>query len=372
MKKSIFILICFVVACSHGLWAESISKKKVSSKGIKNIITATNKIIIDEYPKAFNPSIIKVDQGFLLTFREVPDPSKPWFSNIGIVRLNESLQPISKPQILNTRSNPEEPSQTEDARIFSCKGDLYVMYNDSNDLTEPWLSYIGMEPLSALVTPHSMDTVNQALADSKSKHRRDMFIAKLSLVGDQFRLSEPLKLTHEHKYATTLLQKNWVPFEWNGNLLVGYSIVPHEVLNPDMNQGVCSPFFETKASVDWPWGPLRGGTPATLVGGEYLAFFHSSVVMKSEASDGIDLWHYFMGAYTFSAHPPFNVTKITPLPLVTKSFYIKSAREKRVIYPGGYAISGSKIYVVYGKDDCEIWVATIDKNRLQAFLRPVK
>lgn len=44
---------------------------------------------------------------------------------------------------------------------------------------------------------------------------------------------------------------------------------------------------------------------------------------------------------------------------------------KRVIFPSGFVVSGDVIYVSYGKDDLEIWIASIDKKRLQDCLVPV-
>ena len=79
-----------------------------------------------------------------------------------------------------------------------------------------------------------------------------------------------------------------------------------------------------------------------------------------------------MGAYTFSAEPPFQVKRISPKPIVAEGFYSCSNAEKRVIFPGGSIVSDDKIYVVYGKDDCEIWIATLDKNALMNSLIPVQ
>ena len=105
---------------------------------------------------------------------------------------------------------------------------------------------------------------------------------------------------------------------------------------------------------------------------EYLAIFHSGKPFVSGASITNEvLWHYVMGAYTFSANPPFNITGISPLPINEKSFYIKSDNPKRVIYPGGFIIKDDDIYVAYGKDDAEIWIAIINKTKLLSTLRPV-
>lgn len=308
------------------------------------LVTCTKRIILDEFPHAYNPSLIKTDGGFLLTFRytsnEIPEG---WISYIGLVRLNEAFDPISDPILLNTRAkNSKTASQAEDARIFSYKGGLFVIYNDNRDVIASWLA------------------------------RRDMFIAELRCEEDEFILSPPLKLVYEEGNHMQLWQKNWVPFEWNGMLLVVYSINPHKILYINPINGSCYPFYETSMSAKWEWGTLRGSTPPQLVDGEYLAFFHSGTITSSSASWGSDAWHYFMGAYTFSPNPPFEITKMSPEPIVADDFYPPSFSEKKVIFPGGFVVSGPHIYVAYGKNDCEIWIATLDKEALKSSLKCVE
>ena len=317
------------------------------SDGLKAdpIVTAAKQIHLKNYPESFNPSILKVQDGFLLTFRYCPDRYyNPHVSYIGIVHLNDSLEEIESPQLLNTRTpNHKIVSQSEDARIFSHKGELYLIYNDNVDLLYPtyW-------------------------------DRRDMFMAKLIYHKGYFRLTPPVKLTHKDKYSQVLWQKNWVPFEWEGTLLITYSINPHEILYPNLANGTCYSCYETRADIPWNYGTLRGSTPPLLVDNEYLAFFHSGIYTASDASNGDALWHYYTGAYTFSPDPPFELTKISIEPIMHDSFYTKSNREKRVILPGGYAIHGNTIYLAYGKDDYEIWVALLDKEALMQSLKPIE
>ncbi len=342
MRNRTVLYFCLFVAfyCKHaqssGLFEDLPDEK---------IVVATTRFEFDQFPDAFNPSIIKVPQGFLLTFRYCPDRNEnPWLAYVGVALLNDALEQISEPELLNTRQkNSKTPSQVEDARVFSYKGRLFLIYNDNIDLTSPM-----------------------------TWDRRDMFMAELTYVDNQFKLSSPLKLAYEAKYHTAMWQKNWVPFEWNNMLLMTYSINPHEILYPNLMNGSCYHCYDTWMDIDWKWGKLRGSTPPLLVDGEYLAFFHSGAVTSSRASWGWELWHYFMGAYTFSAEPPFKITKISPHPIVAEGFYTQSAREKRVIFPGGFAVSGPYIYMAYGKDDYEIWIATIDKDALKKSLVPIE
>lgn len=302
----------------------------------KKIITATKRIYFEKYADAYNPSILKVDGGFLMSFRYSPERyTKGWESFIYVVKLNENLDPISEPQVLDCRFGNPIPSQSEDARLFSYRNKIYLIYNDNEE--EVWYNY---------------------------DQRRDMYMAELKQDGDSYCLERPIKLKHGKNYPGVKAEKNWVPFEWNDQLFITYTINPHEVLLPDLATGICHPIFETSSYMNWIYGPLRGSAPPQLVDGEYLSFFHSSCYCKSPASKGEMVWHYFIGAYTFAANPPFELTRMTPFPLVTKGFYTYLIYWKRVIFPGGFAVSGNNIYLAYGKDDWEIWIATIDKKEL--------
>ncbi len=53
-------------------------------------------------------------------------------------------------------------------------------------------------------------------------------------------------------------------------------------------------------------------------------------------------------------------------------FYTNAFNEKCVIFPGGSVVVDSKIYVAYGKNDCEMWIATLDKEELKKSLIPVQ
>jgi predicted GH43/DUF377 family glycosyl hydrolase len=331
MKKVILCIFFIVVTFQNIFSADKFTKN------IKGIVSSTFRIELDEYPGAFNPSLVAIEEGYILTFRYLPEPhTRPWISYIGAVVLNHDFKPINSGELLDIRfDNCHIPSQAEDARVFTYQGRYYLTYNDNPDV-----------------------------ANTSIKDRRDIYIAQLSYQNDHFIVGRPIKLIHPHMYEKRSWEKNWMPFIWNDSLFLGYSVTPHEILEANLETGECSPIFSTHFPINWKWGELRGGTPPLLVDGEYLAFFHTAKQMVSGATNNQKMWHYFMGAYTFSAKPPFNITKVSTLPINDKSFYVDSQHPKRVIYPGGFVISGKNIYVAYGKDDVEIWIAVINKNKL--------
>lgn len=309
-----------------------------------DLIEFEHQIHIPGYPAAFNPSIIQVPQGYLLTFRIQPDEKKPWISNIGIILLDEYLAPISKSVILNMRGYKEiTPSQAEDARIMEINNRLFLIYNDNVDIINP-----------------------------TRKERRDMYLAEIVLQGSQFHVKKPIKIIHEENYTKETWQKNWMPFAVGEQIYIVYSIRPHEIIIPDLKTGVCKVVSSSIPFFSWRWGTLRGGTPALLIDDVYLTFFHSSMsaIVDPSLKDAKEVYTYFMGAYTFSPVSPFEIMSVSPKPIITKQFYEDNV-PKKVIFPGGFVVVGEKILLAYGRNDSEIWIATIDKNKLMGSMRPV-
>jgi len=98
--------------------------------------------------------------------------------------------------------------------------------------------------------------------------------------------------------------------------------------------------------------------------------------MASTHSEGKTIYHYFMGAYTFSNDPPFEITAISPKPIIGKHFYTGIAYKPywkpiRCVFPCGYISDEEFIWIAYGREDHECWVAKLDKKRLLDSLVPV-
>ena len=121
---------------------------------------------------------------------------------------------------------------------------------------------------------------------------------------------------------------------------------------------------------------LRGGTPGLLIDKEYLAFFHCSKGMATQQSEGKMMTHYFMGAYTYSASPPFALTRVSPKPIIGKNFYNgpmhNTWKPLRVVFPCGFVFDQKHIWIVYGRQDHETWVVKLDRNAFFKSLVPVQ
>jgi len=158
-------------------------------------------------------------------------------------------------------------------------------------------------------------------------------------------------------------EKNWSYFSFDGSLHFVYSIQPHIVVRVSNWRPVIT--FETDATLDWPFGKPRGGTPPVLLNGEYLTFFHSFITVP-EANSGLRRRVYIMGAYAFQARPPFRITKWSPLPLSYGMYSRKAWAD--VIFPGAALLRENVWHVYYGHNDQECRVMTIRHDQLEASL----
>lgn len=334
IKSVFFLLVCACFPLTAYIDLEEMSQ---------SFVLETKKIDIPGYPNAFNPSIARWKNRLLLCFR-TRDPVTNTASIIGLVQLDEDFNPIGTPQILKINfKHPTLQPMTQDPRLITVGDTLYMVFNDM---------------------------INPPLEIS-----RRMCIGIVQNDGEKFFIENPDFLLDYENKNNKIREKNWIPFEYKQNLLLAYSINPHLIFHPWIGTNKCETFAYSKGSFVWEWGELRGGTPALLDGDEYLAFFHTCKSMPTVHSQGKKIDHYFMGAYTFAANPPFNLTRVSPEPIVGKKFYHGPAyntwKPLRVVFPGGMIISKDTVWVVYGRQDHEVWIVTFDKKGLLDSLIPV-
>jgi len=317
---------------------------------ISDFVIETEQIKIPGYPHAFNPSVLRWNGNLLMSFRVIPDPKNPYISNIGIVLLDTGLNVISKPYILDllpAGADPSVPSRAEDARLVEVGGRIYMIYGDNRN---------------AVIT--------------KGGFR--VYVTELVLRDGQFLAKEIEVMTRFPQENPLVREKSWVPFDFQNELLLAYSLSPHLIFRPLFNGGECESFTrsESDTNTDWEWGILRGGTPGVKIDSQhYLAFFHSSEQMKSVHSEKA-MPHYFIGAYTFSTEPPFTITQMSIKPIVGKGFYSGKLYERywgsvRAVFPGGFIFDENYIWVFYGRQDHEVCVIKLDKRGLLNSLLPV-
>lgn len=328
------LCILFYLAASYDL-----------EQNLSPFVIETKQIYLEKYPTAFNPSIILWKGRALLSFR-IRDPISQSTNGIGLVFLDEEMNPDSKVYELSILpDSPIYSNKEQDPRLITVKDKLYIVYN------------------------------NEILNIFKEPQRR-MVIGEVFFSDEQFYVTHTQCLLNFEGENPKRTEKNWVPFEFEGSILLSYSLKPHLVFSPLSGETMCEKVSSTLGDIKWDWGVLRGGTPALLVKDQYLAFFHSCKNLTTLQSDGIYMLHYFMGAYTFSKNPPFEITQISPKPIIGPNFYngpqYKTWKPLRVVFPGGYIIQDNELKLAYGRQDHEMWVVRIDLAKLLSSLKPVK
>lgn len=297
------------------------------------IILSIKNVAIPFIPAPGNASIGTNENGYLLFFRYDSPKCSQFVSNIGCISLDSNFEP-SENECSRIETNS---SFSEDARFFKHGEDYFLVYND-------------------LI--------------SRSGNQRGIRIGAIDLLKRKLEYVTPLHLD------STKVEKNWTPFSHQGQIHFMYTIHPQKIVtlpNPRKNL-LQSSFSPLQPSLNWPsqWGLLRGGTPAQLVDGEYLAFFHSSF----EDHRGV-IW-YTMGAYTFAPCSPFKITRISAHPILFKGIYdtphqIIANPKTRSIYPAGFVYEYREgkelIHLSCGENDSGIKIVSIDKNALLASLK---
>jgi predicted GH43/DUF377 family glycosyl hydrolase len=313
----------------------------------QDFVLESKRIQVPGYPHAFNPAIIRWRGMLLMSFRTLPNERDYFSSEIGIVILNEDFEPISTPQLLNLRDEQTiAPCRAEDARFLVIDDRLFMIYDDN---AEEKLSRGGFR----------------------------MYVAELHYDADHFIISGTERLSNYEGESKEIREKSWAPFDYQGHLLLAYSLLPHKIFYPRLDGSeICDTIASSESPLSWDFGILRGGTSALPADDHYLGFFHSSKVLATAHSEGNSILHYFMGAYTFSREPPFTITSISPSPLIGKHFYSGINYEPywkpiRCVFPCGFIWDERFIWIAYGRDDHECWIVKIDKLGLLQSLIPL-
>lgn len=308
----------------------------------QDFIVETKEIIIPGYAKAFNPAIVRYNDSTLLSFRLRDEQGISTFQ-IGLIWLDDQFNPVGTAQVLDI---PHKSSAMFQDPRFVVVGDKFYMF------------------FSNLIEKKPGD-----------RDIRRMYYTELLYDGTTFTALEPICLRNFEGESSQRWEKNWAPFDYMGNLLFTYSLLPHRIMSYNDEMESCDTLWSTTSSAQWDWGVLRGGTPPLLEDGQYLAFFHSCKNIPTVQSRGKNITHYVFGAYTFSPEPPFELTAISPYPIIDKNFYSgpphNTWKPLRVVFPCGHISDGEYLYLAYGRQDHECWIAKIDKQKLLDSLVPV-
>lgn len=335
MKLYTILFIIFLTSYFGSAYADQDLEEYVA-----DFVLETRQLTIPDYPYAFNPSIVRWHGKLFMSFRDISNPnntvccSSSVESYIYMVELDDNFRLLGSPQ--NLRLGP----RAEDARLVTVNDHLYIIYSDNKDE-----------------------------APGEGGYR--VCVAELQHEGESFYIIHNETLSHFEGESLYRREKNWVPFNYEGYLLLAYGLNPHKILYPLLNgTGKCETYVSSIPSIVWEWGELRGGTPGLLVDNKfYLAFFHSSIQLATVQSGGKKISHYFMGAYTFSRDPLFEIERVSPEPIIGNNFYNGIMYDPywkpvRVVFPCGFIVDQDFLWVSYGRQDHEIWLAKLDKKGL--------
>ncbi len=306
----------------------------------KDCILDEKQIIIPQYPKAYNPSLIPYKEGYLLSFRvrkSFPKEQKEVkprddASYLGLVELDKNFAASKKSvQLLDIQSYSMEISSTaEDARLLKVGESIYIFFNDVN--------------------------LNQERGSFA------VYFGELIKNGSKFALKEPAKFLYYPK--SVFVEKNWSPFVYEDKIYVIYSDQPRLILEVDPTTGYCTEVTTAMASDwEWNWGIVRGGTPAYLIENRFLTFFHSVMPAKSSNGKSTHVLNYVVGAYTFDKVPPFSIRAVSNVPLGALEDYLEN-NARKVVFPCGLVVEDDRLHVTWGKNDRRIWITTFDKRCL--------
>lgn len=294
--------------------------------------------------RAFNPSIIEFrDKTFLFYRYEKIDS---YNTEIAVIQLDEKYRPIDRTNTrIDLRKFPAGVTTFDDPRAFIYKGAIHFVYARGLQIHtrqgKMWVSGIGIAHVN----------------DGKLVRQF------LPFFGNNKNIS--------NGWAGQKSEKNWSPFEYDGKVLMVYSINPLVVIESDLNRPQCRKVSETSFDQSfWKWGKfLGGGTPMLKRGEEYYGFFHSFV---SDGTNKPTCRRYNMGFYSIVNDKGFwKVKRISTKPLLEAEKDAKRDLRKsddwwlpNCVYPCGMIERGDKVIISAGWQDCRCMLYEYDWDEI--------
>lgn len=302
--------------------------------------------------RIYNPAITRFRDRLLMAYRVDSNHRKNMQRRIGLCALDDHLNiiPGSVAPLSDTIQGGD--ARRYDPRFLVYGDRLFVHYNN-NFLTRP----------------------NQ--------------IHLVELDPDTLAAKGPARLLHLDGPRQEI-EKNWLLFEHDGELLAVYQIAPHTILRVDLaGKGAiaCRPIHTTTWDVSayaGRFGAPGGGAPPVRQGDAYVSFFHSRypisplrwvlrfwpvrpgtrlprylAAAERRLRRPFDQVRYVAGAYGFAAAPPFPPLWISPEPLLCPEDEPPRRHRRRanpsadgIVYPCGATSRADGSWLVsYGVND---------------------
>lgn len=139
-------------------------------------------------------------------------------------------------------------------------------------------------------------------------------------------------------------EKNWVWFNHEGDWHFIHWLEPMTVCKV-VNGRVVETWKTHKHNPLWAHGVRHGGAPPTRIGEEFFGFCHSLLPWFQDRS------RYFVSAYAFEAKPPFAMTRLANVPLLSSKDDAGECPCSCVICGGAVFKDGRWILAVGAHDD---------------------
>lgn len=302
--------------------------------------------------RVYNPAIVRFAGRLLMAYRVDSGRRKTTQRRIALCQLDAALQVIPASVVALSDTIPGSDARHYDPRFLVYRGQLFIHYNNNFATIPNQISLVELDP-------------------------------------DTLEARTPARPLHWDG-PRQAIEKNWMLFEHEGELLAIYQIAPHVVLRADL-AGSGSILCKTAYKTDWDvaayaarFGAPRGGAPPVRQGDAYVAFFHSRrsisrlrwVDRHWPIPDGVNLpryvaavlgrlrrpfarARYYGGAYAFEAAPPFRPLWLGHEPVLSPEAEAPYRRRRRanpvadgIVYPSGaLPWAGGQWLVSYGVHD---------------------
>lgn len=299
-----------------------------------NPVKWSRSLRIPGFPKAYNPSLVVYEDGYLLSAR-CDSVSKDGIRNshLVLVRLDAEFNVATKPYQLSFVLENHDISNVEDVRLFWFEGRLWAIFN----------------------------SINKVAPGTQRMHVAEL----IATADDRFRIGSLVML----RSSEQRVEKNWTPFVVDSDLYVVYSISPeHRIMRPDLESGQMTEMRSTKGFY-WDYGVPHGGTPALRYNDKFISIFHGAT--KTVFKDGSVLVPYAIAAYTFSSKPPFAIEGYTPNAVDAPGMYDFSRNPRKIVFASGMVIRGDTAFVVSGINDDAMLLSSVDLKLVEKALVPV-
>jgi predicted GH43/DUF377 family glycosyl hydrolase len=286
-----------------------------------------------------NGSVVKYRDYNLFVYRT---EQEPFFYNtfLHICQLDDRYQPMSESVTLRLETLENswqlmfkercshidlKSIRSEDPRVLVVGNELYLVYCD------------GFKVCYTILDPKF---INDKLVDCS---HREIYIPK----------PPPIKIK-----GYDGREKNWTPFDKDGQLWILYNYHPLVFFRLDGDE-ICD-ITVKQNPLPWSYGIIRGGTPAILDGRDYLTVFHSCHI----SDRGLKL--YIVGCFRFSKD--LEPVQISRYPLMIPLSNVDSRLindQVRVLFPAGIIRNDDHLVVSMGYNDHTNKILILDRSVLE-------